>query len=118
MKIAEVTDVTRVEPEPRANLGTRLVKENFNVYRYGRAGEDLQPEVFVEPDISEEDRATLVSGMERSSDIIFGNVVASIGDPNNRPSILGYPLVAVKKGYYFWIRTWEPQTPEFIEEKE
>ncbi len=99
-------DVTQVELNPRLPVGTRLVKEDSSVYRYARAGEDLQPWVFVEPSLSEEARFTLAFSkkMEKFADIVYGKVVATVGDPRDKPGILGWPVVEVKKGYYFWIR--------------
>ena len=99
-------DITRVDLNPRLPLGTRLVKEDASVYHYARAGEDLQPEVFVEPGLSDEDRFTLAFSrkMEKFADIVYGKVVATVGDPRDKPGILGWPVVEVKKGYYFWIR--------------
>ena len=99
-------DVTQVELNPRLPVGTRLVKADFSVYHYARAGEDLQPEVFVEPGLSDEDRLTLAFSrkMEKFADIVYGKVVATVGDPRDKPGILGWPVVEVKKGYYFWIR--------------
>ena len=99
-------DVTQVDLNPRLPVGTRLVKQDFSVYHYARAGEDLQPEVFVEPGLSDEDRFTLAFSrkMEKFADIVYGKVVATVGDPTDKPGILGWPVVEVKKGYYFWVR--------------
>ena len=99
-------DVTRVDLNPRLSVGTRLVKEDFSVYHYARAGEDLQKEVLVEPGLSDEDRATLAFSlkMENFADIVYGKVMAAIGDPRGKTGILGWPVVEVKKSYYFWLR--------------
>jgi len=99
-------DVTQVDLNPRLPVGTRLVKEDFGVYHYARAGEDLPQEVFVEPGLSDEDRFTLAFSqkMEKFADIVYGKVKAIIGDPRGKPGLLGWAVVEVKKGYYFWIR--------------
>ena len=112
-------DVTRVDLNPRLRVGTRLVKEDFIGYHYARAGEDLQTKVLVEPGLSDEDRFTLAfsNKMEKFADIVYGKVVAVIGDPRDKPGILGWPVVEVKKGYYFWIRE-VPLGATLVEENE
>ncbi|GAI84071.1 unnamed protein product [marine sediment metagenome] len=99
-------DVTRVDLDPRLPVGTALVKEDSSRYSYARAGEDLQPRVLVEPGLSDEDRFTLAFSreMEKFADIVYGKVVATVGDPRDKPGVLGWSVVEVKKGYYFWIR--------------
>jgi hypothetical protein len=99
-------DIARVGLNPILPVGTRLVKEDSTVYHYACAGEDLQPGVFVEPGLSEEDRYTLAFSrkIEKFADIVFGKVIAAVGDIREKPGILGWPVVEVKKGYYFWIR--------------
>lgn len=99
-------DVTRVDLEPRAPVGTALVKEGGAPYRYACAGEDLQPKVFVKPGLSEGDRFTLAFSrkMEKFADILYGKVIATVGDLIDNPGVLGWPIVEVKKGYYFWIQ--------------
>ena len=98
-------DTKRIDSSPRLPVGTRLGNDQ-GFYRYACAGEDLSAGVFVEPGLTEEDRVTLAFSqkMERFADIVFGKVVASTGDPRDKPGILGWPEVDVKKAYYFWIR--------------
>lgn len=112
-------DVARVDLKPRILVGTALVKEGGDRYRYACAGEDLQPEVFVKPGLSEEDRFTLAFSreMEKFADIIFGKVIATVGDLKDNPGVLGWPIVEVKKGCYFWIRE-IPVGATLVEEKE
>ena len=112
-------DVTRVDLKPRILIATRLVKEDFSVYHYARAGEDLPKGVFVEPGLTEEDRFTLAFSqkMDLFADIVYGKVVATIGDPRGKPGVLGWPVVEVKKGYYFWLRE-IPVGAELIKEEE
>jgi hypothetical protein len=111
-------DVTRVDLEPRVPVGTVLVKEGGDRYHYGGAGEDLQPEVFVQPGLSEEDRFTLAFSrkMEKFADIIYGKVIAVVGDPRDNSGVLGWPIVEVKKGCYFWIRE-IPMGATLVEER-
>ena len=99
-------DIARWDLKPRCPVGTRLVKEDSTVYHYARAGEDLQPGVFVEPGLSEEDRFTLAFSrkVEKFADIVYGKVIAAVADISKKPGILGWPVVEVKKGAYFWIR--------------
>lgn len=99
-------DVARVDLEPRIPVGTALVKEGGVRYHYAGAGEDLQPEVLVKPGLSEEDRFTLAFSrkMEKFADILYGKVIAIVGDLKDNPGVLGWPIVEVKKGCYFWIR--------------
>lgn len=102
-------DVTQVDLNPRLPVGTRLEKADFSVYHYARAGEDLQPEVFVEPGLSDAGTGAggqdfVLATLKKFADIIYGKVVATIGDPRDKPGILGWSVVEVKKGYYFWIR--------------
>jgi hypothetical protein len=84
-------------------VGTALVKGYLNTYRYACAGEDLKPGVPVGPDLSEEDRFTIAFSqtIEGFADIIFGKVMAN---PKDKRWILGWPIVEVKKGSYFWLR--------------
>jgi len=99
-------DVTRVDLEPRVPVGTSLVQEGGSPYRYACAGEDLQPMVLVKPGLSEEDRFTLAFShkMEKFANIVFGKVIATVGDLKDNPGVLGWPVVEVKKGCYFWLR--------------
>lgn len=110
-------DVTRVDLKPRIPVGTALQKEGGDRYRYACAGEDLQPEVFVKPGLSEEDRCTLAFSrkMEKFADIVFGKVIAAVGDLKDNP-VLGWPIVEVKKDCYFWIRE-APVGATLVEEK-
>lgn len=112
-------DVTRVDLKPRIAVGTALVKEGGDRYHYACAGEDLQPEVFVKPGLTEEDRFTLAFSrkMEKFADIVYGKVIATVGDLKDNPGVLGWPIVEVKKGYYFWIRE-IPVGATLVEEKE
>jgi hypothetical protein len=99
-------DITQVDLKPRMPVGTRLVKEDCQAYRYACAGEDLQKGVFIEPGLSVEDTLTLAFSqkIEKFADIVYGKVKATIGDPEDKTGILGWPVVAVKKGHYFWIQ--------------
>ncbi|MBA7645462.1 hypothetical protein ES703_53220 [subsurface metagenome] len=91
------------------------MKEDSSPYRYARAGEDLQPEVLVEPGLPDEDRFILASS-RRFADTLYGKVVATVGDPTDKSGILGWPVVEVKKGYYFWVREM-PVGAKFIKEE-
>lgn len=102
---SKYVDTDRTDPSPRLPVGTCL-RNDKGAYRYGCAGEDLSPHVLVEPDLSEEDKCTLAFSrkMEKFADIVYGRIIAVIGDPRTKPGVLGWPEVEVKKGYYFWIR--------------
>lgn len=102
---SKYVDTNRIDPSPRLPVGTCL-RNDKGAYHYGCAGEDLSPRVLVESDLSEEDKCTLAFSqkMEKFADIVYGRVVAVIGDPRAKPGVLGWPEVQVKKGYYFWIR--------------
>jgi len=100
------SNVTQVDLSRKFPFGTALVKSDGSRYHYASAAEDLQPGALVEPGLSDEDRFTLAFSrkMEEFADIVYGKVVATVGDPGDKPGILGCPVVQVKKGYCFWIR--------------
>jgi len=99
-------DTIQVNFSPACPLGTTLIND-IGQHRYACAGEDLGAEVFVEPSLTEEDRLAIAFSqrMEKFADIIFGKVVAAIGDPRKHPGLLGWSEARVKKGQFFWIRS-------------
>lgn len=98
-------DTKRVDSSPRCPLGTALINDTGK-YHYACAGEDIGIGVFVEPGLTEEDRVVIAFSqeMEKFASIIYGKVVATIGDPRERPGLLGWSEAKVEKGQFFWIR--------------
>ena len=98
-------DTKRVDSSPRCPLATALTN-NTGEYSYACAGEDISKEVFVEPGFTEEDKLILAFSqkMEKFADIVYGKVVAIVGDPREKPGLLGWSEATVKKGQFFWIR--------------
>lgn len=99
----------RLDSYKRCPVGTSL-RNDEGEFRYACAGEDIGKHVLVEPGLAEEDEITLAFSrrMELFADIVFGKVIAARGNPKNRPGILGWPEVDVKKGQYFWIHEIPP----------
>jgi len=100
----------------RYSLGTRVHNPKGS-YRLACAGEDLIANVLVEPRLSCEDEITIAFSqkMEKFAKIVFGNVVAVVGDSSNL-SALGWPEVDVKKGQYFWIHE-IPLSANYVKEE-
>lgn len=93
-------DTKRLDSSPRVPIGTRLVNQ-VGEFSYACAGEDIGARMPVEPGLS----VTLAFSRktEKFADIVYGKVIAVIGDPTTHSGILGWPEVDVKKGQYFWI---------------
>ena len=98
-------DTRRVDSSRRCPLGTALINDTGE-YNYACAGEDINIGVFVEPGLTEDDRVVIAFSrkMEKFADIIYGKVIATIGDPRKKPGLLGWSEANVKKGQFFWVR--------------
>ena len=97
-------DIKRVDSVLRCPHGTSL-RNDEGEFRYATAGEDIDTHVLVEPGLTEEDKVTLAFSrkMEKFADIVYGKVIAVIGDPATHSGVLGWPEVDVKKRQHFWI---------------
>ena len=95
----------RVDSSPICPLGTALINDTGK-YSYACAGEDINIGVFVEPLLTEEDSKVIAFSqeMEKFANIIYGKVIATIGDPREKPGLFGWSEAKVKKGQFFWIR--------------
>lgn len=97
-------------------IGARLQRD-FLTYRYAYAGEELKKGVIVEADVA--GRIAPPPGpntIQVTSELIYGNVKAATEVNRHGITVLGWPLVNVKKGRFCWLQ--EPPMGAKFEKEE